>query len=175
MRRGSQSGVRRIKRRLQAKPDSEKARVLVADGDHGFRRELREELELHGYEVLEAADGTRTLEMLATAADDRHGMPDAVVLEVRMSGYSGLGVLGVMQRFSDPPPAVVVSHFIDPSIEMVARRLGAVHVLRKPVDLDHLLAAVLDAALRGSSRPGIHRASDTRSGSRARSRSHGGR
>jgi CheY-like chemotaxis protein len=144
--------------------------VLVADGDDEFRRELRGGLEEHGCEVLEASDGGRALEMLATAADDGRGMPDAIVLEVRMSGYSGLGVLGVVQRFPDPPAAILVSHFIDPSIETVARRLGALHVLRKPIRSDALLAAVLEAAWPGDDRPRLHEAPATAFGSEARSR-----
>lgn len=132
------------------------ALVLVAEGDHELRRGIRDALVQHGYEVIEAEDGASAMQILASAADGQRGMPDVVVLDVRMSGYSGLGVLSVMRRFSAAPPAIVVSSYIDSSIETVARRLGARHLLRKPIDVEQLLAMVFEAAVRTTS--GVYRA-----------------
>ncbi len=60
-----------------------------------------------------------------------------------------------MRRFSAAPPAIVVSSYIDSSIETVAHRLGATHLLRKPIDVEQLLGMVFAAAVRTTS--GVYR------------------
>jgi CheY-like chemotaxis protein len=122
------------------------ATILLADDDHVLRRALREELEAKGYDVSEAPDGASALELLAAAADGGVAMPDVLVLDVRMPGLSGLGVLEAMRRLPRPPVTIVVTGFVDRSIQVFASRFGARRVLHKPVDLDELLGAVLDAA-----------------------------
>lgn len=126
--------------------------ILIADDDDLFRRVLKEELLARGYQVLEARDGAQTLEQLALAADGGCASPDVVVLDVCMPGYSGLGVLSAMRRFAAPPPTLLVTGFRDPSVELFARRMGAHRILQKPIDLDEVLAAVLEAARLGASR-----------------------
>jgi CheY-like chemotaxis protein len=125
------------------------ASILLADDDASFRAALRGVLEEEGYAVTEAADGIETMELLASAADGAVPVPDVVVLDVCMPGYSGLGVLSVMRRFDERPRAIVVTGQSDPSVKDFAQRLGAVHVHTKPVDLDRLLREIL-AAARGS-------------------------
>jgi len=117
--------------------------VLLADDDDSSRRALRSVLEDEGYGVLETSTGVETLELLASAADGHAPIPDVLVLDVCMPGYSGLGVLAVMRRFSERPRVIVVTGLRDPSVETFAKRLGAVRVLHKPIDLDELLAEVL--------------------------------
>ena len=123
--------------------------VLLADDDASFRKPLRGVLEEEGYEVLEAATGVEAIEVLASGADGHGPSPDVVVLDVGLPGYSGLGVLSAMRRFSTQPRVIVVTGFTDSSIKAFAERFGAVRVLHKPIDLDELLAAVLDAAKSG--------------------------
>jgi CheY-like chemotaxis protein len=127
---------------VQADPAS----ILLADDDASFRKTLRGVLEEEGYAVTEAANGIETMEMLASAADGDRPVPDVVVLDVCMPGYSGLGVLSVMRRFHERPRAIVVTGNTDPSVQGFARRLGAVRVVHKPIDLDLLLAEILAAA-----------------------------
>jgi CheY-like chemotaxis protein len=122
------------------------ATVLLADDDDSFRTTIRRVLEEEGYAVTEASNGVETIELLASAADGQGTVPDVVVLDVHMPGYSGLGVLSVMRRFRERPRAIVVTGLADPSIDAFARRLGAVRVIPKPIDLDCLLSEVLAAA-----------------------------
>jgi len=122
------------------------ANVLLADDDDSFRKTLREVLEEEGYAVTEASNGIEAIELLASAADGQRAVPDVVVLDVCMPGYSGLGVLSVMRRFRDRPRAIVVTGFTDPSVKTFAKRLGAVRVVPKPVDLDLLLSEIMAAA-----------------------------
>lgn len=123
--------------------------VFLADDDDDFRTGLKQALVGRGYEVREANDGATALELLARAADGRCPPPDVVVLDVRMPGCSGLGVLSAMGKLPVMPPTLLVTGFRDSSVNVLAERLGVFRVLFKPIEVDQVLAAVLEAAQRG--------------------------
>lgn len=121
--------------------------VFLADDDDLFRAVLKAELETHGYVVEDVCDGAQALELLSMAADGLTAPPDVVVLDVRMPGYSGLGVLNVMRRFAKRPPTLLLTAVPDPSIDVLARTMGAFGVLHKPINLDAVLHAIGHAVL----------------------------
>ncbi|MBX3212488.1 MAG: response regulator [Labilithrix sp.] len=127
--------------------------VFLADDDDLFRAVLKDELIAHGYAVEDVSDGAQALELLAMAADGLAAPPDVVVLDVRMPGYSGLGVLNVMRRFAKRPPTLLLTAVPDTSIDVLARTMGAFGVLHKPVELDDILDAVEEAVLSKGRRP----------------------
>ena len=127
--------------------------VFLADDDDLFRMVLKDELIAHGYAVEDVSDGAQALELLAMAADGLAASPDVVVLDVRMPGYSGLGVLNVMRRFAKRPPTLLLTAVPDTSIDVLARTMGAFGVLHKPVELDEILDAIQDAVLSKATRP----------------------
>jgi DNA-binding NtrC family response regulator len=126
-----------------------RATVFFADDDDAFRGALRDALVGRGYDVQEASDGATALALLASAADASQPAPDVVVLDVRMPGCSGLGVLNAMGKLPVMPPTLLVTGFRDPSINVVAERLGVFRVLLKPLEVDQVLGAVLEAAQKG--------------------------
>lgn len=119
--------------------------VLVADDDDSCRSTLQKVLVEEGYAVIAVADGASALELLAAAADGLRARPDAVILDVMMPGCSGLGVLSLMRRFSPRPPTFLMTAFDDPSVDVVARRLGSARVFHKPIEVDDVLAALKSA------------------------------
>lgn len=123
-----------------------RATVFIADDDAVFRSILRKELHGLGYDVCEASDGAQAIEVLALAADGLAAYPDVVLLDVCMPELSGLGVLRMMRRFKNPPPTFLLTGFADPSVDVVAHNLGATRLFHKPIDLEELVSAVLDAA-----------------------------
>jgi DNA-binding response OmpR family regulator len=128
--------------------------VFLADDDELFRAVLKDELMAHGYAVEDVSDGAQALELLAMAADGLTAPPDVVVLDVRMPGYSGLGVLNVMRRFAKRPPTLLLTAVPDTSIDVLARTMGACGVLHKPVELHDVLHAIRHAVLLNASRSG---------------------
>jgi CheY-like chemotaxis protein len=125
---------------------SPSATVLVADDDPEARSIIAHVLADEGYRVIEAADGTQALEILSRAADQKEALPDVVLLDFVMPGFSGLGILRIMRRFERVPATIVMTAFPDPSVESFATALGALRVLRKPIELDELCEVVLEAA-----------------------------
>jgi len=113
--------------------------VAVVDDDPSQRRLLRQSLEEAGYEVIEGVDGGQAIELA------RARLLDAMVLDVRMPGMSGLEAL---ERIKAERPEIVVvllTAFIDVRDAVAAIKAGAHDYLEKPIDLDELVIAVDEA------------------------------
>lgn len=123
-------------------PQKKPAIILVADDDDDLRHALCSLLSCEGYEVIELANGASALELLAAAADGKCARPDLLLLDFCMPELSGIGLLRILRRFGAMPPAIVITAFPDPSVEILAHNAGAVRVLRKPFDEQVVLAAV---------------------------------
>jgi len=125
--------------------------VFVADDDDAMREAVATSLRGAGHRVVEARDGAELLGLLR--AEMPLLRPDVVVADVRMPNLSGLGVLAALQRARWNVPVILITALADESVQTVARRMGAIGVLRKPFETDDLLTAVLNAgALREMSR-----------------------
>jgi DNA-binding response OmpR family regulator len=122
--------------------------VIVADDDDALRDLIADALRSDGYKVVEARDGEELLSLVADSVGDAATRPDVVVVDVRMPKLSGLGVLEELRRTYVRLPVVVITGFSPDSVEVVARRLGAMGVLRKPFDMDDLRTAIVNARAR---------------------------
>ncbi|MGO9838122.1 MAG: response regulator [Polyangiaceae bacterium] len=121
--------------------------ILVADDDEDVRALVVETLRADGHTVVEACDGAELVECLRDALDNSAACPDVIVTDVRMPKLSGLGVLAELRRSHWNVPVVLITVLADDSVRTVARRLGAVGVLKKPLDVDNLRTAVLNAGV----------------------------
>lgn len=105
--------------------------ILVIDDDPEIRLALADVLTDEGYLVRCAADGREGLKLLAESP-----CPDLILLDLAMPGMDGRAFLEARGRTREVP-VIVVSATIEPG-----ERLPGVETLRKPIDLDRLLAAV---------------------------------
>jgi CheY-like chemotaxis protein len=121
--------------------------VLVADDDEDTRAVIAETLRGDGHHVGEARDGVDLLDRLKEALDDPSRRPLVVVTDVLMPNLSGLGVLAALRRSRWQVPVILMTALEDESVLTVAKRFGAVTVFRKPIDVDDLRTAVLNAQL----------------------------
>jgi CheY-like chemotaxis protein len=80
-------------------------RILIVEDDDNQRLLYREDFEDHGYEVVEARDGTEALSAIA-----RHA-PDAVVLDINMPGLDGLATLSRIHEQHRRLPVVLNSAY----------------------------------------------------------------
>ncbi len=111
-------------------------RILVAEDDGGVRVGLVANLELEGYEVIEAQDGSRALELL-----DEHRF-DLVISDVVMPKANGVEVLrGLRVRWPETP-LVLISAFVSESLIAAAVSEGLYAMLYKPVGMQTVLRTV---------------------------------
>lgn len=115
------------------------ARVLVVDDDSGVRYTLRGALEDAGYTVEEAADGATALLRLEPFA------PDLLVTDLRMPGMDGLALLRQVKARRPAMPVVLVTAHGSERAAVDAMKGGAWDYLRKPFDIDEMLAVVTRA------------------------------
>ncbi|TFV64868.1 UNVERIFIED_ORG: response regulator transcription factor [Bacillus sp. AZ43] len=110
--------------------------VLVVDDERPALDELRWLLERDEriQTVLTADSATEALRLL-----QERGV-DAVFLDIRMPGLSGVDLARVLSRFKVPPPVVFVTAYDDHAVD--AFELGAVDYVLKPVRDDRLAEAV---------------------------------
>jgi CheY-like chemotaxis protein len=109
--------------------------VLVVEDDAATRALLRDVLEDAGYAVREAADGAAALRAARAAR------PALVLLDLRLPGTDGRAFAAAYRRAPGPRAPIVVLT-ADADAEASAAALGAAGHLRKPFDLDALLAVV---------------------------------
>ncbi len=120
-------------------------KILVVDEEGPARQPIRERLVREGYGVVDATDGHA-----ATAVLEREA-PDLVLLDVRIPGTDGIGILkGIQERVPDLLVIIITaSTSLNKAVE--AMRLGAFDHVAKPFDMDELTLTVKRA--RGRAAP----------------------
>jgi len=119
--------------------------VLVADDDPDMCEEVARALRDHNIAVITVASGEQLIDYVGRCATfgGRFLVPDVVVSDIRMPGYSGLDVLEAFRQARWATPVILMTAFGDPTIHDEAKRLGAVATFNKPFDADDLLTAIL--------------------------------
>src|SRR2546427_142885 len=110
--------------------------ILVVDDEENIRHTLRGVLADEGFEVLEAPDGRRALELL------KHVAPRLAIVDVWMPEMDGIELVGRMRNQAPGAPIIVISGHgtIETAVRVI--RLGAFDFLEKPFPLDALLNVV---------------------------------
>lgn len=116
---------------------SGKPLVAVVDDEEPVRRALERLLRSAGLETETFASGGAMLEDLARRE------PDCVVLDLHMPGQGGFELQALLAQRARRIPVVVLTGHDTPETFTRAMAGGASAYLRKPVDGDALLAAVL--------------------------------
>ena len=122
-------------------------RVLMAEDDAPLRTMMAAALRRAGCEVTEATDGAQMLALLEEAS--RRGNLEAyhvIVSDVRMPNLSGIDALSALRKAQRTTPVILVTGYDTEETYATACELGAIAVLDKPIDLEQLRAAVLQAA-----------------------------
>jgi two-component system response regulator RegA len=110
-------------------------RLLLVDDDATFCEVLQGALQRRGFEVYVAKSARAALE-LADA-----GAPAYAVVDLRMPDESGLFVVKTLAQLPARPRIVVLTGFASIATAVEAIKLGAIHYLTKPVEVDELVAA----------------------------------
>lgn len=107
--------------------------VLIAEDDRDSAEMLQEMLTMQGYRVEVVGVARATIGAIASKRFD------AVILDLTMPGMSTDELVTEIVRLERSSPLVVFSARPEFEVAMMASRLNAEAVLRKPVDMDELL------------------------------------
>lgn len=122
---------------MSTSPGKTEKTILLIEDDEANREALSDFLRDEGYAVIGAENGARALALLREGA-----APALILLDLMMPVMNAWGFRAEQQR--DPALAgiPVILFSAGHRVEEEAGRFGAVAVLRKPPDLDELLAHV---------------------------------
>ena len=112
-------------------------RILLAEDDVEEREAIAAGLE-GDYEVAQVADGEQAI------ASARLGAPDLLVLDLRLPGLDGLGVLDTLRGDLQTAelPVILLSGQADDATRVRALDLGAADFVQKPTSLQELRARI---------------------------------
>ncbi len=111
-------------------------KILLVDDEEDFVRTMAERLQMRDLGSDVALNGEDALSML------EEDLPDVMVLDLKMPGIGGLEVLeAVKSRYPTVQVIILTGHGSEKD-EAIALRLGAFAYLKKPVDIQDLMAEV---------------------------------
>jgi FixJ family two-component response regulator len=113
--------------------------IAIVDDDQAIREALDDLVRSCGYES-----------RLFTSAEeflsyDNRSAIDCMLVDVRMTGLSGIELQDILNREPYKPPMIFVTSFRDERTRSAAIDGGAFAFLGKPVDVHHLMAALENA------------------------------
>ena len=111
------------------------AKVLVVDDEEGIRVLCRVNLELEGYEVLEAANGQVALDAA------RGSRPDVIFLDIMMPKMDGWDCLSALKEdpSTEPIPVVMLTARTSEEDQLRAWGGGVIEYLTKPFNPQRLV------------------------------------
>lgn len=115
-------------------------RILVVDDEPRMIRFIQMNLELEGYEVIQANNGFEALNKV------RDALPDLIILDVMMPNLDGFETLRLLREVSQVP-VIMLTVKADEEDKVRGLELGADDYVTKPFDFD-VLAARVKAVLR---------------------------
>lgn len=115
------------------------ARILVIDDNNEVRRMIRQALELHGHNVVDAGDGVQAL------AQFRNCVTDLVITDIVMPEMEGLETIIELRAMDASVKILAISgggSFVPDGYLRWAEMLGADRRLEKPFTVQQLVSVV---------------------------------
>jgi DNA-binding NtrC family response regulator len=114
-------------------------KVLIVDDEASMRVTLAANLELEGFEVVEAKDAREALAILETQTFS------LLLSDVRMPGMSGVDLFRLARQKHPDLPVVLMTAFAVEGLIEEAIQEGVYTILPKPFDLDRVVASLTRA------------------------------
>ncbi len=118
-------------------------RVLVIDDESDVRMAVRIALTKAGYDVIEAGDGQKAIEVIN--ADDNPLDLDLIICDIRMPKVDGMEAIQYFRSQFPSRPIIVLTGFPDLHLATELLKQGVSDYLVKPVEREKLAAAVANA------------------------------
>ncbi len=116
------------------RPIESRPSVLLVDDDATFRGRLARAFSDRGYEVREAKDVQAAVSLANLES------PEHAVVDLKMPGESGLVLVRELHKIDPATKIVVLTGYGSIATALEAIRLGAVHYLQKPADVEEIEA-----------------------------------
>jgi len=117
-------------------PSDDRHSLLVVDDDDVFRSRLMRALQERGFDV---AGANSCHEALVLARLDS---PEFAVVDMRLPDGSGLELVRELKALDPATSIVVLTGYGSIATAVESLRLGAVHYLSKPTDVEQIIAAL---------------------------------
>lgn len=111
---------------------SRKKYLLVVDDDVGHRTMLKTLLSGWGYDVSEADDGSKAIDL------SQERPFDLILMDIRMLKVSGLKALEAIKEINPAIPVIIMTAYSSIETAIEAIKKGAYEYLTKPLDFDEL-------------------------------------
>ena len=118
-------------------------RVMIVDDEPDIRKVVRMTLHKAGYDVVEAEDGQKAIEVINTG--ENRLMLDVIICDIRMPKINGVEAITYFRKEYPRVPLIVLTGFPDTEMATSFLRDGVVDYLVKPVEGEKLKAAVAKA------------------------------
>ena len=115
-------------------------KILVVDDEQDLRCMFMDVLKTAEFIPLTAADGLTAITMVKKES------PDAVILDLRMPGMTGIETLKELKKTAPGLPVIVLTAYSDIAVAVDAMKLGAYDFLIKPPDFSSLFDILRKAA-----------------------------
>lgn len=120
--------------------------ILIVDDDVYLARSLALIFKHKGYAVSIAADGLAAIEQVRTTSFD------LALIDLKMPGINGIETYQHLKGLCPNLTALLMTGFAEEKQTQAALQAGVLHVLVKPLDIDHVLT-LIPAALARHQRP----------------------
>src|SRR5436190_22617124 len=113
--------------------------ILIIDDDRDMCLLLKRFLSRHGYEVLEAYNGKKALELLESTE------PSLVMCDFRLEDIEGNVLLGKIKEIYPQLPVIIITGYSDIKIAVEVMKMGAYDYITKPLFPDEILVTIKKA------------------------------
>jgi two-component system, sensor histidine kinase len=119
-------------------------RILLIEDNADAREALRALLELDGYEVHAAADGSEGLDLARTKT------PEVALIDIGLPGFDGYEVARRLKTLPAPAPVMIaLTGYSEPDDRQRGKDAGFAAHLVKPVDPDDLARTLTSLEIPG--------------------------
>src|SRR5215218_7819184 len=121
--------------------------ILIIDDDRDMCLLLKRFLTRHGYEVLEAYNGKKALELLETVE------PSLVMCDFRLEDMEGNVLLGKIKERYPHMPVIIITGYSDIKIAVEVMKLGAYDYITKPIIPGEIILTINNALKQEKKQP----------------------
>jgi len=115
--------------------------ILIAEDERHTRDAISLLLENAGYRVFLTDTGKEAVAIIDRFRGTEMSI-GLLILDIEMSGLTGIQVLNSIRSYGDSTPTVVITGLTGPELSAGLRSRGCVEILSKPFDPEQLVEAV---------------------------------